>query len=233
MLWKSKICHGWKGGPKLCLPDRMGAGWPALQGPWPAGDLLPVSSGVDGSVKGSLYSPGQVWDSSGSVTLWVGQQEGEWRGKGERRKTDSDIDMLRNLPWLHANKVSMPLPWPGAKDENVITERGRQGSGRRKGNPSRKTSLLKQEWWKNDKSGEPSQKLVMVTKIADPTLWNLIVVLLSPVDQSADAATSLDKNENDDKQKNWEMWMQTAESTLVLWTWKINRDERDPIVILI
>lgn len=51
--------------------------------------------------------------------------------------------------------------------------------------------------------------------IADPSPWNLIVVLLSSVDQGADAATSLDKNENDDKQENREMWMQTAESTVV------------------
>ena len=68
------------------------------------------------------------------------------------------------------------------------------------------TPLQKQERQNDvDKPGEPSQKPVTVAMITDPTPWNLIVVLLSPVDQGADAATSLDKNENDDKQKNREM----------------------------
>ena len=49
-----------KGGSKLCLPDLMGAGWPALQGPWPAGELRPVGSEVDRSVDGRLDSTGQV-----------------------------------------------------------------------------------------------------------------------------------------------------------------------------
>jgi len=64
-------------------------------------------------------------------------------------------------------------------------------------------SLPKQE--RRNESGEPSQKPVTVAMIADPSPWNLIVVLLSSVDQGADAATSLDKNENDDKQENREM----------------------------
>ena len=38
------------------------------QGPWPTGDLRPVSSEVDGTVEGRLDSPGQVWGWSVSST---------------------------------------------------------------------------------------------------------------------------------------------------------------------
>ena len=94
-----------------------------------------------------------------------------------RRKTEtSGSDLLFSVPWLHENEVSLHQSITKAREAKRV-----------------------------DKSGEPSQKPVTVAMIADPSPWNLIVVLLSSVDQGADAATSLDKNENDDKQENREM----------------------------
>ena len=62
---------------------------------------------------------------------------------------------------------------------------------------------------------EPPQSPVTVAMVPEPSC-NPFVVLGSPVDQGADAATPLDSNKNKTDQKNREMWMRTDESTWVL-----------------
>ena len=139
---------------------------------------------------GSSWSPGQVWGSSASVTPRVSAYQ-QWVGQQDGRWWGEGVWRKSQTS---GSDLLFSVPW---LHENEVSLHQSLPKQERRNESTSRENLLKNRWrW--------------------PWLppWYLIVLLLSSVDQGADAATSLDKNENGDKQENREMWMQTAESTV-------------------